>query len=62
MYIVVIKQYASVFLDILRTDRPSEPEKVRKQKACDSESLSKYNKLAKTGGHKSKNYFLYFYT
>eukprot|EP00111_Clytia_hemisphaerica_P007152 TCONS_00020770-protein len=39
--------------DILRTDRPTEPETVRKLKACDAENLSKYNKLAKTGGHKN---------
>ena len=43
-----------IFIDLLRTDKPVEPEIQRKQKACDTESLSQYNKLAKTGGHKSK--------
>ena len=37
-----------------------EPEKVRKQKACDAENLSKYNKLAKTGGHKSKSLIFFW--
>jgi len=46
-------------LDLLRGDKPAELETQRKQKACDAENLSKYNKLAKTGGHKSK-YQLYF--
>lgn len=53
-----LSDYARISLqgghkDILRTDRSSQPEKVRKQKGCDDEQLSKYNKLAKTGGHKN---------
>ena len=47
-----------IFLDILRTDielSVDETDSSRRQKACDTESLSQYNKLAKTGGHKGKN-------
>ena len=50
-------KYFEYFSDILRTDRTCEPEQARKQKACDADSLSKYNKLAKTGGHKSEVLF-----
>lgn len=53
-----LSQYSKISLDgghkdILRTDRQTEPEIVRNQKACDAEGLSNYNKLAKTGGHKN---------
>jgi len=46
----------SVFLDILRTDiEPvDQTDSSRRAKACDTENLSHYNKLAKTGGHKGK--------
>ena len=47
--------FGSCLADILRTDRQTEPEIVRNQKACDAEGLSNYNKLAKTGGHKSES-------
>lgn len=42
-------------LDILRTDTPPEERPStaeRRQKGCDPDALSSYNKLAKTGGHK----------
>ena len=40
--------------DLLRTDTEptDQPDSARRQKACDTENLSNYNKLAKTGGHK----------
>ena len=42
--------------DLLRTDTEGtdRPDSARTQKACDTDNLSDYNKLAKTGGHKGK--------
>lgn len=53
---MTLKYKFFIFLqqDLLRTDTEptDQPDSGRRQKSCDTDNLSDYNKLAKTGGHK----------